>query len=136
MGARGPKPKPEYLKLIEGTARPDRKTEELVPQLEGVPERPKWLTGRARKLWERKVQTYEKRGLNIVGCEDMLAQYCALEAKIIDDYYRRKLIPPASLINALKGLACLFYDAPGVQHDRVGSNPKKNEFANNGHRAR
>ena len=44
-----PRAKPDHLKLLDGTFRPDRTHPPVVPTLPGDPIKPSWLTGRAAK---------------------------------------------------------------------------------------
>lgn len=50
---RGQKPKPEHLKLVEGTLRGDRLVA-LDGPLQEVPQPPEWLNRRAQDVWKRK----------------------------------------------------------------------------------
>lgn len=54
MGARGPKPKPAELKLLEGNRghRPVNLDQLFRPEV-GVPDAPKWLMPGAKKAWRR-----------------------------------------------------------------------------------
>ena len=97
MAKPGPKGKSNVLKVVAGTDQPCRERAPAVEPLEGEPVRPKWLKGLARRVWIEKVEKYQKRGQNIVGCEDALAQYCALEAELID-MRKRKVQPPVTMI--------------------------------------
>lgn len=55
MGRRGPAPKPTALKVIEGTFRPDRApVREPKPKV-AAPAKPKGLTQRASREWDRVV---------------------------------------------------------------------------------
>lgn len=126
---RGPKGKAPELKVVAGTDQPCRRRERLVVPLEGVPAKPAWLKGRAAKLWAEKVEAYTARGQPIVGCESSLAQFCALEAMLIDQF-AKKLTPPTSQINAYRAFASEFFDTPAAQ---IGSpkQPKAGKFAAN-----
>lgn len=128
----GPKGKPPDLKVISGTDEPSRRREPLVTALPGEAVKPKWLAGRAAKIWADKIATYQARGQNVVGCEAALAQYCSLEAAIIDQY-RKKTVPPVAQITAFRMLAAEFFDTPASQ---LGSPkaPKQGKFAGNGQR--
>jgi len=87
----GRKPKSNIVKLATGTDQTCRHREPVVLSLTGEPVRPKWLTGNARKIWEDKIEKYKARGQSIVGCEDLLASYCALEARLIEDFWQKKI---------------------------------------------
>ncbi len=123
--------KPAHLKVITGTNQPCRETVQIVQPLDGEPARPKWLTGPARRAWDTKVECYEARGQSVAGCEDALAQYCALEAELIA-MWRKKLTPPVAMINAHRIYANEFYDTPAAQHQSAGKAKAVNRFAQNG----
>ena len=129
MGRRGPKGKPPELKVVAGTDQPCRRRERIVRPLDGAPIKPMWLKGRAAKLWDEKVTAYMARGQIVVGCESSLAQFCALEAMLIDQF-TKKLTPPTSQINAYRSFAAEFFDTPAAQ---IGSakQPKASKFASN-----
>lgn len=129
MSRRGPKGKPPELKVVAGTDQPCRRRERLVKSLDGAPAKPTWLKGRAAKLWSDKVEAYLARGQSVVGCESSLAQFCALEAMLIDQF-TKKLTPPTSQINAYRSFAAEFFDTPAAQ---IGSpkQPKAGKFTAN-----
>jgi hypothetical protein len=110
----GPKGVLPELKVVSGTDQPCRRREMVVAALPGSAIRPKWLKGRAAKLWAEKLATYEARGQNTAGCESALAQYCALEASLIDQY-RKGGTPPVAQISAFRILASEFFDTPASQ---------------------
>lgn len=114
MARTGPKGKPPALKVVSGTDQPCRRREPVVETIPGMPVKPAWLKGRAAKLWAEKVETYRVRGQAVAGCESALAQYCALEAALIDQYQKR-MIPPVAQVNAFRILAAEFYDTPASQ---------------------
>jgi hypothetical protein len=131
MGKRGPKAIPDDVKELRGTARPDRAHPRTVPVLHGELRIPTWLEGHA-------LARYHERGLSVVGCESMLAQYCAYEAMTIQcwkDYYSwdptsedpRPNPPSAAQENALKNLASQFYDTPSSQVSKQPAGPKQSE---------
>lgn len=91
---------------------------------------PKWLKREARKAWARKLEIYARRGQNVTGLEDALAQYCSLEGALISNFWRHGETPPASLLQAYMSFAARFYDTPGDQQRPVGK--KENRFAGNG----
>lgn len=73
--------------------------------------------------------------MSVVGCESMLAQYCAYEAMTIEcwkEYYRwdptsefpRPNPPSAAQENALKNLAGQFYDTPSTQVSKQAVGPQ------------
>jgi hypothetical protein len=126
-----PRPKPDHLKIIDGTFRAERAHPEVVPALDGDPVKPKWLTGRGAAIWKEKLSVYRRRGQSVVGCESALAQYCALEASMIDGYRRREK-PIASEVNTYRTFAREFYDTPASQLAKAAGSaaPPKNPFLN------
>jgi hypothetical protein len=128
----GPKGKPPELKVIAGTDEPSRRRAPIVAALPGDAMKPKWLTGRAAKIWAEKTAIYSARGQSVVGCEAALAQYCSIEAALIDQY-RKKTVPPVAQITAFRMLAAEFFDTPASQ---IGSPkaPKAGKFSSNGQR--
>jgi P27 family predicted phage terminase small subunit len=77
MGARGPQPKPNVLKLIQGNPgkRPLNLADGVNPAV-AVPDAPKHLTAEARKEWKRITVQLEDLGL-ISGIDrSALALYC------------------------------------------------------------
>ncbi|MCA6103930.1 hypothetical protein [Bradyrhizobium australafricanum] len=130
MSRPGPKGKPPELKVISGTDQPVRRRERVVSVLDGQPVKPAWLKGRAAKLWAEKVATYADRGQSVTGCESALAQYCSLEASLIEQFVK-KLTPPTSQLSAYRTYAAEFFDTPASQ---IGSpkQPKAGKFAGNG----
>lgn len=78
MGQRGPKPKPTQLKLVQGTYRKDRvPPDEVVtePMTEIVPP-PGFLSGAARKEWQRLMPKLVKLKLFSQEDVDALVEYC------------------------------------------------------------
>lgn len=53
MGARGPRPKPTRMKVIEGTFRPDRAPKNEPKPPAKIPTAPKWLGPDAKAEWRR-----------------------------------------------------------------------------------
>lgn len=133
MTRRGPKGKPPELKVVAGTDQPCRRRDRVVPVLEGAAGRPAWLKGRVARIWDDKVAIYAARGQSVVGCESALAQYCALEATLIDQFTKR-LTPPTSQINAYRSFAAEFFDTPASQIGAPSNKPKASKFADNGQR--
>ena len=133
MAKPGQKQKSAQIHMLQGTSRNDRQVESVVDELTDEIVRPKWLTGRARKIWAEKIERYEKRNQNISGCEDSLAQYCCLEAALIDDFWRKKLTPPTSMLNSYRIFASEFYDTPSSQQVRKAPSGGKsgNSFGKN-----
>lgn len=68
--------KPTKLKLIHGTFRPDRASENEPKPDPIAPPRPAWVTGRAKEFWERISPRLEKLGLLTELDGDALAMLC------------------------------------------------------------
>jgi hypothetical protein len=126
----GSKGKPPALKIISGTDDPSRRREYVVDPLLGEVTKPAWLKGRAAKLWAEKIAIYDARGQSVVGCEAALAQYCAIEAALIEQYLK-KMTPPVSQITAFRMLAGEFFDTPASQVGPARSPGKGSRFAAN-----
>jgi hypothetical protein len=78
---RGPKAKPAHLQVVEGNFRPDRDKMiegELIP----APPRPKFLKGRAAKIWDAMVAEHPELTRFQFG---VLETYCPLKAEHEDD---------------------------------------------------
>ena len=135
MAKPGPKPKPTNLKILEGTDQPCRRPS--APSSKGFapPERPKWLKGAARKIWDSKLAKYEQDGLDVSRCGDALAQFCALEAKLIN-LWRQGVNAdvPMALYAQYRVMANEFFETPASRlAGNVATNsPQGNMFANNG----
>ncbi len=72
----GPPPKPTALKLLHGNPG-QRKLPVNEPKPKPIaPDRPKWLTGEARKMWDRLAPELERLGLLTVVDGDALAAAC------------------------------------------------------------
>ena len=127
MSKRGPKSKPPALHIANGTDQPCRRKEAAVVPLHGETQRPKWLKGTARKIWDRKIKIYEKRGQNLVGMEDSLAQYCALEAHIIE-LWKSPAGPQMAVVAQYRIFADTFFDTPASQLVRPSNKPPDNRF--------
>jgi hypothetical protein len=117
-----PAAKPDRLKVIDGTFRRDRAHPPAVAPLSGEPLKPSWLRGRAAKIWSEKMTVYRRRGQSVAGCEAALAQYCALEAAMIESY-RQKQRPTSAEVNTYRTLAREFYDTPASQISKATGAP-------------
>ena len=123
-----PRTKPANLQDISGLSRPDRPRVELFNPLQGEPVKPDWLKGRASKIWDSRVEKYRARGMKVRGNEDVLAQYCALEADLIDQFWRKQITPPMAMVNAHRLYAHEFFDTPASQHVTLKGGLKDNPF--------
>lgn len=130
MATRGRKPQLPSVKAAKGETRPSRTANAvtvLYPDHASRPDpekikAPAWLTAPAKKIWDAKCERYRQRAQKIGGFEDSLAQYCALEADLID--MRKKRIPvPAAMLTAHRVWAGEFYDTPASQTARPGQKP-------------
>lgn len=130
MARPGPKGKNPGLKVVAGTDQPCRRREPVVAPIDGAAVKPTWLRGRAAKLWVEKVAIYQARGQSVAGCESALAQYCALEAALIEQY-RKRITPPVAQVNAFRILAAEFYDTPASQVSPAKQPGKGGRFAAN-----
>lgn len=79
MGKRGPAPAPTALKLVRGV-RKDR-VNDAEPQPGGVPVRPRWLQGEARRVWERLAPDLVRKGVLTSWDVDSFAAFCAVVAE-------------------------------------------------------
>jgi len=101
--------KPDSLKLVTGTFRPDRAAPgPALPALDAVPERPSWLTDvNAVKEWQRLVTVMAANKLLNAGNVGLLAQLCALHGLLVKIWAAGN-VPTAALIASYRGLSgCL-----------------------------
>src|SRR5690349_15559359 len=140
MARRGPKGIDPSEKKKRGTEQPCRKVEVLFsdhasrPDPEDIPP-PPWLNETAKKIWREKINRYRQRNQKIGGFEDLLAHYCALEADLIDKYYKKDNVPPMAMVNAHRIYASEFYDTPASQKvPAAGGGTSANKFSKNGNR--
>ena len=84
MATRGPRPKPTKLHVVDGTFRPGRHAEQAAnePQPEGKLEKPKWLKGKASKIWDEWAPKLD--WLTTVD-SPVLALWCGLEVEVQTD---------------------------------------------------
>ena len=83
----GPKGLSPAQKRQHGETRPSRSVVELYPNAQSGSDDfapPSWLNALGKKIWREKVDRYRRRGQQIDGFQHALAQYVALEAKIIE----------------------------------------------------
>lgn len=74
MGKRGPQPKPQELKQLEGNPG-KRRTNKNAPKADGVPDCPEHLGEYARIVWERIARSMPPQ-LYKAADTDLLAAYC------------------------------------------------------------
>ena len=141
MAIRGRKPGGPAAQAMAGETRPSRTgtVTVLFPDHASRPDPeelkpPKWMAAAARKIWDEKVNRYRQRGQKISGFEDSLAQYCALEAELID-MRKKRMVPPMAMVSQHRVWASEFYDTPASQVARPGSKPAAgSRFNANGQR--
>jgi phage terminase small subunit len=126
--------KPHNLKVVAGTARPDRLAHVVeIPSIDDVPPPPEWLpNGHAVREWERLARVLVANRLLTEGGLAALGQMCALHGKIVQLYAAGES-PNASLIAQYRALANDFGLTP-VAQGKVrphGDEPAKNEFQQN-----
>lgn len=79
----GPRHKPTALKILQGTARPDRmNSDEPKPELSST-RPPSWLTAEQRKIWKEKAPGLIAQGVLTVWDRDALGRYCVLFAQFV-----------------------------------------------------
>ena len=120
--------KKESAKVLNmrGTDRADRPREAPVEHLVGPARKPKWLKDLASDIWDEKIENFEERGQSARGCESLLAQYCSLEAALIN-HWEKGEEPPITWVNAHRIYGNEFFDSPASQQvpnpGAVPSNP-------------
>lgn len=139
MARRGPKGVHPAAKKARGTQQKCRKVEVLFadhaarPDPDEIPA-PSWLSEMAKKIWAEKINRYRQRNQKIEGFEAALAQYCAIEAELID-MRERRIVPPMAMVSAHRIWAAEFYDTPASQKvPASGGGKADNKFARNGNR--
>ena len=132
MAKRGPHPESAEVLQMRGTGRADRPRSAPVEHLQGPPQKPRWLKGLASRLWDEKLKTFGERGQSVRGCEATLVQYCSLEAALIENYWKKSVEPPVSMINAHRIYAGEFFDTPGAQQQPSKGKAPSNPFNQHG----
>jgi len=96
--------KPDFLKLISATARPDRQAppSPCLPLCDGLPPAPAWLTDlHARSEWQRLGQVLQANKLLNAGNIGALAQLCALHGCLIAAWQTTSP-PSAAMLSAYR----------------------------------
>jgi phage terminase small subunit len=107
---RGRKPTPTHLKLVRGNpGRRPLNPSEPKPKL-GC-EKPKFLKGRAARVWDEYAPTLERLGLLTSVDGPMLAAWCLLVAKMERDFESMT----ATQIAQMRGLAASFGLEPSAR---------------------
>ena len=133
MATVGRKNKTEVQKSIEGTTRKDRTVEPIVPHVEGSVYCPLWIQKRVawKKIWDRKMAVYIKRGQSLVGQEELLCTY-VLAIYHMEEILKNGELPSVHFINAFRHLANEFFDTPASQYGKMASRPgADNPFRDN-----
>lgn len=131
--------KPHQLKVLEGTARPDRMPDALIDYeaLEELPPPPDWLpNAHAAREWERLGPILLRAKLLTFAGLQSLGHLCALHGKIVQLYAAGES-PNASYIAALRSMFNDFGLTPVAQGKvrPIEQEKSKNKFAGNGKRA-
>jgi len=130
--------KAHNLKVVAGTARPDRiePTGVDLPLVDGVPPAPDWLpNAHAIKEWDRLAPILIANKLLTEASLSTLGMLCALHGKIVQLYAAGES-PNGHMMAQLRGLSNDFGLTP-VAQGKVkpsGEKEKGNRFASNGKR--
>ena len=81
MGARGPKPKPTRLKVLEGNPGKRRLNRKEQKPERGIPPCPGWLCAEAKREWRRISPELHRLGLLTLVDLGVLAGYCQAWAR-------------------------------------------------------
>ena len=113
MSRPGPAPLPTHLKVLRGTARPDRinKREPKAPSK--TPRCPDWLSDEAKVVWKRTVKQLKEMGILSDTDGDLLATY----ANAVVTYQKATVIVDASGI-LVKGRRDTVVTNPAVRIQR------------------
>lgn len=128
--------KPHNLKVVAGTARPDRDGPPLVdlPVVAEAPPAPDWLpNAHAVKEWNRLAPILVANKLLTEAGLSALGHMCALHGKL-NQLWAAGEAPNASMLAQYRGLANDFGLTP-VAQGKVrphGDTPAENEFSGNG----
>lgn len=126
--------RPTHLKLLAGTARPDRiaPATPALPAINAAPTAPLWLTNLdARREWDRLAGLLTTLGLLHAGNVGLFEQYCGLHGLLAAAWSSGKS-PTAALIRAYRGLLADLM----ATHLPAPAPGKPNRFLFNGKRRR
>lgn len=119
----GRNPKPEKLKVLQGTSRKDRKREEIKPPAaEPFAKPPTWLKGEGRKQWKKLLETLVELGLVTEIDLDTFAHYCQLHGNLVQNYYKLGIPAPPPMLAQYRLYSGMFGLDP---QSRVKIPPKK-----------
>jgi P27 family predicted phage terminase small subunit len=76
VSAPGPAPLPSHLKLVRGTARPDRMPKNEPKPKATTPRCPDWLCPEAKVIWKRVTKQLKEMNLLFTADQDVIASYC------------------------------------------------------------
>jgi phage terminase small subunit len=113
---RGAKPKPQHLKVVDGTFRPDRESTvegDAVP----LPPRPKYLKGRAAKIWDEMAERMPELTEFQIA---VLESFCSLKS----EYERSPDAMPTSRIVEMRRQAELLLAPRGLPAEKANAKPK------------
>lgn len=116
--------KPTALKLIDGTFRPDRHgPPSAEPQPEGTPDKPKWLKGRASKVWDQYAP--ELIRLKVLTSVDghSFGLWCQLAAKVERKDYTAAEIAQFRMIGSEFGIGAASRARLGTRDDKETKDP-------------
>lgn len=128
--------KPHNLKVVAGTARPDREGPPIVdlPLVDDVPAAPDWLpNAHAIKEWDRIAPILVANKLLTTAAFSTLGHLCSLHGNLVQ-LSSAGMAPNASMVAQYRGLANDFGLTP-VAQGKVrphGETPTENEFTSNG----
>jgi hypothetical protein len=133
---RGPKPQPPELAAAKAS-RPAGRRGKIVTLFDEHPDpkelpSPSWLSRDAKRIWKTKVDKYQRRGQKVFDFQGVLAQYCALEAKL-RDLWKAGETPTMAMLNGYRIYAAEFHDTPASNKITIGTtSEKQNRFARRG----
>lgn len=121
MARKGPRPKPNHIKAVAGTARPDRMHDNVFDNLDADAELPAHFeklrdarpvfAASVLEIWNDQSRRYRLRGQSMAGYSRPLYQMCLLEATILNKYTHGLDVPQA-MINGLRIYYSEFHDTP------------------------
>lgn len=133
--SKGKVPKPQYLKAISGTERPDRIETEVLqfPAMQDVPIPPKWLDADAARFWYDTSRILVDSGALTESSLGMFAMLCSLHSVIIKDF-EKGFVPETKVLAQYRAYSNDFGLSPLSKGKvRPAEKPKeKNPFATNG----
>ncbi|MFO1306612.1 MAG: hypothetical protein U1F54_23050 [Burkholderiales bacterium] len=130
----GRPPKSRRLKVLQGTLRPDRDREEVLPlpASEVLPEAPEWLpNAHAVREYERLGGVMVANELLTEGNVGLLAVLCAVHGKLVQLFMVGQ--PTAALVSRYQSIAAEL-GLTGMARLPKRDAPPENRFATNGRR--